>query len=236
MKLNYRDKVLLTTVIVVLVWVAGIMLFIKPAIEDVNTAQSSLDEATVSLSDLQNQIEQDKDLQRRIDKSYSDVTKLSANFYDYQLTQDATQTVDDLLTTDSISNTDMKISAYESKILAPFTYESTQVSTDIDNQVKDYDNGTVTTTTDTATTTTSDANASPDLTIGNYTITVSFKGAYTDVQNFCEKLTSNTEKSLVINSLKIDDVTADQVEGTMELNMMVLSKLSDPNSTTAASE
>ena len=41
MKLTYRDKVLLTSLLVVLVWVAGIMLFIKPAFEDMNSASKT---------------------------------------------------------------------------------------------------------------------------------------------------------------------------------------------------
>ena len=45
MKLNYRDRILLTAVIVVLVWVAGVMLFIKPAIERMQDSQAALDDA-----------------------------------------------------------------------------------------------------------------------------------------------------------------------------------------------
>lgn len=52
MKLNYRDRIVLTAVIVILVWVAGVMLFIKPAIENLQDSQAALDDAKVTLSEL----------------------------------------------------------------------------------------------------------------------------------------------------------------------------------------
>ena len=52
MKLNYRDKMILIVVFVLLIIVAGFMLFIKPAIDECSQASSDLESAKVQLSEL----------------------------------------------------------------------------------------------------------------------------------------------------------------------------------------
>jgi hypothetical protein len=230
MKLNYRDKVLLTALIVILVWIAGIMLFIKPAIDDVSAAQTELDDAQVTLSDKQAQIEADKDLQQRIDTAYEEVEKVSKRFYDYQETQEATQKVDDLLATSGheITNTNMTISSYSTTTLKPFSYKDDQITTDIDQIVDEYN----AVTSDADETTDADSTVTDliEQTIGKYTISFNFEGKADDVKYFCDTLKSNDEKTLLVNSLSInvDSDGGDTVTGRMELNMMVLNKLSDP--------
>ena len=66
MKLNYRDRIVLTAVIVILVWVAGVMLFIKPAIENLQDSQAALDDAKVTLSELKERNKKDENLPERI--------------------------------------------------------------------------------------------------------------------------------------------------------------------------
>lgn len=234
MKLNYRDKVLLTAVIVILVWAVGIMLFIKPAWEDVQTAQTNLESAKVTLSDKEAQVEADKNLKQDIVDAYKNVTQLSNNFYDYQQAQEATQTVDDLLAVDNIENSNMNISSYSTKVLAPYTPYVTIVSTDIDNKVQSYVNAE-------APADGTDAAAaeavSVNETIGCYTISFDYSGSKEDVKNFCEKLKSNDKKTLFVNSIdfRYDEESEDKISGTMSLDLLVLPKLPDPNSTAVAS-
>ena len=52
MKLNYRDKMILIVVFVLLIIVAGFVLFIKPAIDECSQASSDLESAKVQLSEL----------------------------------------------------------------------------------------------------------------------------------------------------------------------------------------
>ena len=70
MKLNYRDKLILIVVFVLLVVVAGFMLFVKPAIDDCSQASSDLESAKVQLSDLQDQVDKDKNLAAEIQSLY----------------------------------------------------------------------------------------------------------------------------------------------------------------------
>ena len=57
MKLNYRDKMILIVVFVLLIIVAGFMLFIKPAIDECSQASSDLESAKVQLSELEDQVD-----------------------------------------------------------------------------------------------------------------------------------------------------------------------------------
>lgn len=232
MKLNYRDRILLTALIVALVWVGGIMLFIKPAIEDIGSAQTELDEAKVTLSDLEAQIDADKDLDTRIEEAYEQASKIAVNFYDYQEAQVATQNVDDLLDADNLKNLNMSISAYSTVALSPYMYSSALVQTDVDILVQAYED-------EGKTEEPADENAeNPEeqvllvpQTIGNYSITFEFEGKIDDVKNFCEKLKSNDKKTLVLESIdvKFGEDENDDVNGTMTLNMIVLKKLTNPS-------
>ena len=258
MKLNYRDKVLLTVVIVILVAVLGAVFFIKPAIEDMNNASKELDEKKAQLVKMENQIEQDKDLPQRIEKAFKEVDKASRNFYDYQEAQKATQTVDDLLAKDNLENKNMTISDYSTMTLSPYTYVENKVATDVDNEVDKYEaqGNSSAAATDSAAQANADAAAQPvvdpnaanqtdttqianfvanarpdgagDVTIGCYNINFTFTGKMSDIKNFCDKLTSNTQKSILISNLQIGDVTEDEIEATMTLQMMVVKKLDDP--------
>ena len=255
MKLNYRDKVLLTAVIVILVAVLGVVFFIKPAIEDMNDAQKELDEKSAELVKMENQIEQDKDLPQRIEAAYKEVSKAARNFYDFQEAQKATQTVDDLLEKDNLENLDMKSSGYSTMVLKPYVYAPKVVATDIDTEVDKYDgvgdssadsssssnasstastNKTASAANQTSTAQANNFVANPradgagDITIGCYDIDFTFEGTVSDIKNFCDKLTSNTQKSMLISELEITDVTESKVEAKMTLQMMVLKKLSDP--------
>ena len=256
MKLNYRDKVLLTAVIVILVAVLGVVFFIKPAIEDMNNAQKELDQKTSDLVKMETQIEQDKDLPQRIKEAFKEVSKVSRNFYDFQEAQKATQTVDDLLEKDNLENLDMKISGYSTMLLKPYIYSPNLTSTDIDNEVEKYDgmgdssvaDSTASTADSTAANTQPAANAANqtdaaqannfvanprpdgtgDITIGCYYIDFNLEGSVDDIKNFCDKLTSNTQKSMLISGLEIKDVTETKVTAKMTLQMMVIKKLEDP--------
>ena len=112
MKLNYRDRIVLTAVIVILVWVAGVMLFIKPAIENLQASQAALDDAKVTLSELKERNKKDENLPERIKAAYEEVTKMTETFYSIQENQVASQKIDDLLDENEIKNLDLTISQY----------------------------------------------------------------------------------------------------------------------------
>lgn len=236
MKLNYRDKMILIVVFVLLIIVAGFMLFIKPAIDECSQASSDLESAKVQLSELEDQVDKDKNLAAEIQTLYTSTSQVAANFYDYQVAYKATDKVRELFNVDDvkIKNSNMTISSYGSTVLSPFAYESTATATDFDTKVNEYNNAS------TADSSAADANADANAaaedpnaaaaqTIGYYSLNIQFKSSLSGFKNFADNLTTNNEKSMVIQNVNIENVNESEISGTMTLNMYVLKKLADPS-------
>lgn len=234
MKLNYRDKMILIVVFVLLIIVAGFMLFIKPAIDECSQASSDLESAKVQLSELEDQVDKDKNLAAEIQTLYTSTSQVAANFYDYQVVYKATDKVRELFNVDDvkIKNSNMTISSYGSTVLSPFAYESTATATDFDTKVDEYNNAS--TTDSSAADANTDANAADTnetaaQTIGYYSLNIQFKSSLSGFKNFADNLTTNNEKSMVIQNVNIENVNESEISGTMTLNMYVLKKLADPS-------
>lgn len=234
MKLNYRDKMILIVVFVLLIIVAGFMLFIKPAIDECSQASSDLESAKVQLSELEDQVDKDKNLAAEIQTLYASTSQVAANFYDYQVAYKATDKVRELFNVDDvkIKNSNMTISSYGSTVLSPFAYESTATATDFDTKVDEYNNAS--TTDSSAADANTDANAADTnetaaQTIGYYSLNIQFKSSLSGFKNFADNLTTNNEKSMVIENVSIENVNESEISGSMTLNMYVLKKLADPS-------
>lgn len=234
MKLNYRDKMILIVVFVLLIIVAGFMRFIKPAIDECSQASSDLESAKVQLSELEDQVDKDKNLAAEIQTLYTSTSQVAANFYDYQVAYKATDKVRELFNVDDvkIKNSNMTISSYGSTVLSPFAYESTATATDFDTKVDEYNNAS--TTDSSAADANTDANAADTnetaaQTIGYYSLNIQFKSSLSGFKNFADNLTTNNEKSMVIENVSIENVNESEISGTMTLNMYVLKKLADPS-------
>lgn len=236
MKLNYRDKMILIVVFVLLVIAAGFMLFVKPAIDECSQASSDLESAKVQLSELEDQVDKDKNLAAEIQTLYTSTSQVAANFYDYQVAYKATDKVRELFNVDDvkIKNSNMTISSYGSTVLSPFAYESTATATDFDTKVDEYNNAS--TTDSSAADANADANAAAEdpnaaagQTIGYYSLNIQFKSSLSGFKNFADNLTTNNEKSMVIENVSIENVNESEISGSMTLNMYVLKKLADPS-------
>ena len=236
MKLNYRDKMILIVVFVLLIIVAGFMLFIKPAIDECSQASSDLESAKVQLSELEDQVDKDKNLAAEIQTLYTSTSQVAANFYDYQVAYKATDKVRELFNVDDvkIKNSNMTISSYGSTVLSPFAYESTATATDFDTKVDEYNSAS--TTDSSAADANADANAAAEdpnaaagQTIGYYSLNIQFKSSLSGFKNFADNLTTNNEKSMVIENVSIENVNESEISGSMTLNMYVLKKLADPS-------
>lgn len=233
MKLNYRDKMILIVVFVLLIIVAGFMLFVKPAIDECSQASSDLESAKVQLSELEDQVDKDKNLAAEIQTLYTSTSQVAANFYDYQVAYKATDKVRELFNVDDvkIKNSNMTISSYGSTVLSPFAYESTATATDFDTKVDEYNNaGSTDSAAADATDENTDANAAPAAqTIGYYSLDIQFTSSLSGFKNFADNLTTNNEKSMVIENVSIENVNESEISGSMTLNMYVLKKLADPS-------
>ncbi len=236
MKLNHRDRVLITIVFVVAVWVIGVWFFIVPAFQDLGDRKDDLNNLQVELSGLNDKIERDKDLPQRIEAEYARSEELAKNFYTRSTTQDATDTVDKLLDEQMITNSTMKINEYSLKTLKPFYYVPKIVSTDIDNKADQYEKvgsssakssdstaaaATTESTSPSGENSVTDEDTGAVLTIdpnigvgiGHYAIELEFTGKYGDVQKFCEELTKNVPGSMVLSGLDIKNVNGIEKEG-----------------------
>jgi DNA repair exonuclease SbcCD ATPase subunit len=234
MKLNYRDKMILIVVFVLLIIVAGFMLFIKPAIDECSQASSDLESAKVQLSELEDQVDKDKNLAAEIQTLYTSTSQVAANFYDYQVAYKATDKVRELFNVDDvkIKNSNMTISSYGSTVLSPFAYESTATATDFDTKVDEYNNASKTDSSAADANTdenAADTNETAAQTIGYYSLNIQFKSSLSGFKNFADNLTTNNEKSMVIQNVNIENVNESEISGTMTLNMYVLKKLADPS-------
>lgn len=234
MKLNYRDKMILIVVFVLLIIVAGFMLFIKPAIDECSQASSDLESAKVQLSELEDQVDKDKNLAAEIQTLYTSTSQVAANFYDYQVAYKATDKVRELFNVDDvkIKNSNMTISSYGSTVLSPFAYESTATATDFDTKVDEYNNASTTDSSAADANTdenAADTNETATQTIGYYSFNIQFKSSLSGFKNFADNLTTNNEKSMVIENVNIENVNESEISGTMTLNMYVLKKLADPS-------
>lgn len=236
MKLNYRDKMILIVVFVLLIIVAGFMLFIKPAIDECSQASSDLESAKVQLSELEDQVDKDKNLAAEIQTLYTSTSQVAANFYDYQVEYKATDKVRELFNVDDvkIKNSNMTISSYGSTVLSPFAYESTATATDFDTKVDEYNNASKTDSSAAdanadANAAAEDPNAAAGQTIGYYSLNIQFKSSLSGFKNFADNLTTNNEKSMVIENVNIENVNESEISGSMTLNMYVLKKLADPS-------
>lgn len=234
MKLNYRDKMILIVVFVLLVIAAGFMLFVKPAIDECSQASSELESAKVQLSELEDQVDKDKNLAAEIQTLYTSTSQVAANFYDYQAAYKATDKVRELFNVDDvkIKNSNMTISSYGSTVLSPFAYESTATATDFDTKVDEYNNAsTIDSSAADANTdeNAADTNETAAQTIGHYSLDIQFKSSLSGFKNFADNLTTNNEKSMVIENVSIENVNESEISGSMTLNMYVLKKLADPS-------
>lgn len=234
MKLNYRDKMILIVVFVLLIIVAGFMLFIKPAIDECSQASSDLESAKVQLSELEDQVDKDKNLAAEIQTLYTSTSQVAANFYDYQVAYKATDKVRELFNVDDvkIKNSNMTISSYGSTVLSPFAYESTATATDFDTKVDEYNNASTTDSSAADANTdenAADTNETATQTIGYYSLNIQFKSSLSGFKNFADNLTTNNEKSMVIENVSIENVNESEISGSMTLNMYVLKKLADPS-------
>jgi cell division protein FtsL len=80
-KLSYRDKVILLVLIVLVILIAGIMLFVRPKFDQSNAKKTELDAKTTEQQTIQDKIDTLDDLQRQILTSISDINAYQQIFY-----------------------------------------------------------------------------------------------------------------------------------------------------------
>lgn len=222
MKLNHRDKLLLIGVFVVLIWVAGIMLFIKPALEDMKSASQTLDAKEIELSGLEKQIKEDENLPQDVEKAHEEANEIADVFYGLLQQHEAMTEVqgqfdlDDKKEGQEIKNLDLSISEMQVESLDKFTEKNrlklSQAQIIVDG-VNEVDTSKLETVID----------------VNDYSMSFKFTSTKKDLITFIQNLQTNPDRSLVIRSLKIQDMGENkddtEITGEMSLDFMMLPQL-----------
>lgn len=195
MKLTYRDKVILIAIAVVAVWAIGIMYFIRPKFNDLDTANKDYDAVVVTRDQKAAEVNQDKNLKQDVEDALDEVKKISSNFYAKMPSEEVANTIDKLLDDCEITNTNMSISAYSSVTLAYIVSDPQVTDTELDRIAGTTSQQVVV-----------DGDQGP-VEVPAYSISFDFNCKFEDLQKFVDTLPTNSKKSLVITTCSIDDVT-----------------------------
>lgn len=222
MKMSYRDKVILLSIVVIFVWVIGVMFFIKPKFEDLDKANTELDEKILTLNKKQEEIAADEGLEDRVKEAYKNVTNIANNFYDKMTTDEVSTLIDTKLDEVKITNDSMKLSQYSSATLATINASPIEAATEIDRIAtkKLVDNNVVEVTEESS-------NNGP-VTVPAYNINFGYNCKLSDLQEFLEKLRTNNQKSLVVTACTIDDINESTISGSMTLVLMMMPRMQNP--------
>jgi len=224
MKLNYRDKVILISLLVILVWVIGVMFFIKPKFEELDTANKEFDAQVLVLNAKKEEIAADEGLEERVKEAYRNVTNIANNFYGKMTTDEVSTKIDELLDEVKITNDSLSISQYGSATLAFINGTPVEAQTEIDRIAKTELN----TTEGVTEVVTPAETAKAPVTVPAYTVDFGFSCKLEDLKTFFENLRTNNEKSLVVTECTIADINEETITGEMTLCLMMMPRMEDP--------
>lgn len=226
MKLSYRDKVILITLLVIFVWVIGVMFFIKPKFEELDDANKEFDAQVVVLNDKKKQIEEDEGLEDRVKEAYKNVTNIANNFYDKMTTDEVSTLVDNLLDDKEvkITNANLSISQYSSATLDFINGTPEEAATDIDKIAnQNYQEGE-----EMVEEASSQDTINGPITVPAYIVSFSYSSSFDGLKKFLENLRSNKQKSLVVTNCSIQDVNEEVITGDVEMVLMMMPRMKDP--------
>ncbi len=225
MDMNSRDKLILVAVLTIAIWVAGIMFFIKPAIEAVRTASQTLDAKEIELADLQKQIKEDENLPQQCQEAYDKVVKTAEIFYPMQKQHEAMMEVQDLLDIkdetkeQDIQNLDMSITTANSVNLARYVFTPSMVTTTFDEIMPEEN---------------AEENAQIEsLSLGAYNMTFNFTAKKEDLLTFFDQIQNKTPRSLIIDGVEIGTVAENEEDtewsGSISMEYIMIPSFPSPD-------
>ena len=237
MKLSYRDKVILIVLLVIIVWVVGVMFFIKPKFEELDDANKELETQNGILAEKQEVIKKDEGLRERVQEAYNNVIKLADVFYDTKIsetenrnTPDVSREIDEMLDKFDIENDRLDISQYSTMVLDKVSSAPQRLVTDLDKIADDiHQLGQQIQAADGNVATSNDPKApTGPVSVPAYTVSFGYKCELDNLKKFFDSLRSNTQRSLVVSSCSIADVKADVVTGEITLVLMMMPRIENP--------
>jgi hypothetical protein len=210
------------------------MFFIKPAIQSVSEASNTLDSKEIELAELNAQIDEDKNLPQETQDAYDTAKETADVFYDKMPQYDAMHIVQQMLEdktdddsqagSDAITNLNLYITEMTVGTLEKYTYNPDVSSTQIDNIIA----GNLSTD-ETSTDATIDVTS---VDVSTYGMSFEFECTKKSLLKFITNLQTNSQKSLVITALEIDDVgdneESTEIAGEMSLQFMMIPDIMTP--------
>ena len=224
MKLTYRDKVVLITLVVILVWVLGVMFFIKPKFEDLDQANKDYDTAVTELEDKKALIKADEGLEDRVKEAYQESIKVAENFYDKMTSDEVSTQMDNLLDEDGITNDSLSISQYSQATLSYINAVPVQLETDVDRLAQQSAELGKTASEDIQEVT----DDTESVKVPAYTVSFGYSCTLEQLQSFLDKLLTRNEKSLVVTNCTIGDINEEEITGQMTMVLMMMPRLQNP--------
>ena len=227
MKLNAREQLVLVVVLVILVWVGGVVAFIKPAVEAVRNANNTLSEKEMELAGKQQIIKDDENLPQEVDEAYAKATETASIFYPRMIQYEAATVMQSELDLDGnkdeyeVQNLGLTVSSMGASTIQRYVYNPTTVNTNLDtivSKVTDEEEAAVI------------VQNNINMTAFNFSFT--FTATKKDLMQFLANLQTNSHRSLVVTQLSIASVgeNEDDTEwtGTMSLNLYMVPELPKP--------
>ncbi len=218
MKLNAREQLVLVVVLVIVVWIAGVVLFIKPSIDAVRDASNLLSDKQMELAGKQQIIKDDENLPQEVDDAYAKATETASVFYPRMIQHEAATELQSQFDLDGngeeqeIQNLNLSISTITSANIYRYVYTPDNVNTSLDTIVSRVSDDQQTAEIQTSTI---------DMTA--YSFSFNFTSTKKDLMQFLENLQTNSHRSLVVSSLSIATVgdNEDDTEWTGSMNLML---------------
>lgn len=227
MKLNAREQLVLVVVLVILVWIGGVVAFIKPSIDAVNDASNLLSDKQMELAGKQQRIEDDKNLKQDIKDAYAKATETASVFYPRMIQHKAATTVQTLLDggenvdKKAVRNQNLTVSTINRSNIKRYVYTPNNVNASLDTIVSKVSEEEATG---------QIVEKAIDMTA--YTFSFSFVSEKQDLMKFLDSLQTNEQRSLVVTSLSIANVeeNEDTTEwsGSMTMTFYMAPELPDP--------
>ncbi len=252
MKLTGRDKGLIIGVIVAIVWLVGILNFIKPNVQKIKEKNVELENKTTELNTLEAQVEEEKNLPQEVEDLKKEAVEIRSLFYSKKKVTEVDEIIKTKFDDAKVEIDGMTINNEAALTLAPYMYAPAEVATDITNAAKIYE-----ITDDSSSTASTNNNKANQTNTLGYTVTVNYSAKKDDLNKFLAELSEkkddakvddnstadgeNANKdvnaaSLVVSNLTIADHTADKYTGTMTLTMYCVEELQTEEEAKAEAE
>lgn len=230
MRLTQRDKTLLTIIVLVVVWVMGIVFFIKPKIDEVSSKSTQLQEVETKLASAELDVKSAKTIKDDCNTALKDAQKGAQNFYNVPKAYEAERHLAEVLAGNQKGEGKIEISSLN--IQGPSAVSLSIYNPDMQNEIKVPINDAANISGETGNTN-AVVDSSMGETLGCYTYTVSFKAYRKDLMKFLTNVkATESGSSLVVTALTISDNNVkedEKLEGSMSFTLYFVKKLDGDN-------